>query len=63
MSAVNFIAREFFATENPYDGLLNILTEPQPLLDFSEGRGIKQKEEPLIKTLSLTLTEVHAYIR
>ncbi|XP_018392644.1 PREDICTED: dnaJ homolog subfamily B member 13-like [Cyphomyrmex costatus] len=50
--------REFFATENPYDDLLNILTEPQPLLEFPEGRGIKRKEEPLIKTLFLTLSEV-----
>lgn len=45
-------------TENPYDDLLNILMEPQPLLEFPEGRGIKRKEEPLIKTLYLTLSEV-----
>ncbi|XP_011866244.1 PREDICTED: dnaJ homolog subfamily B member 13-like [Vollenhovia emeryi] len=50
--------REFFATENPYDDLLNILTEPQPLLEFPEGRGVKRKEEPLIKTLFLTLSEI-----
>lgn len=58
MFIVNFIVREFFATENPYDDLLNILTEPQHLLEFPEGRGIKRKEEPLIKTLYLTLSEV-----
>ncbi|XP_011639483.1 dnaJ homolog subfamily B member 13-like [Pogonomyrmex barbatus] len=50
--------REFFTTENPYDDLLKILIEPQPLLEFSKGRGIKEKEEPLIKTLFLTLSEV-----
>ncbi|XP_039309202.1 dnaJ homolog subfamily B member 13 [Solenopsis invicta] len=56
--SLTLIIREFFATENPYDDLLNILTEPQPLLEFPEGRGIKRKEEPLIKTLFLTLSEV-----
>ncbi|XP_029173091.1 dnaJ homolog subfamily B member 13-like [Nylanderia fulva] len=50
--------REFFAVQNPYNDLLNILTESQPLLDFPEGRGIKRKEEPLIKTLFLTLSEI-----
>ncbi|XP_018339918.1 PREDICTED: dnaJ homolog subfamily B member 13-like [Trachymyrmex septentrionalis] len=50
--------REFFATENPYDDLLNILTEPQSLLEFPEGQGIKRKEESLIKTLFLTLSEI-----
>ncbi|EFN82829.1 DnaJ-like protein subfamily B member 13, partial [Harpegnathos saltator] len=50
--------REFFVDENPYEDLLNILTEPQPLLEFLEGRGRKRKEEPWIKTLSLTLSEV-----
>ncbi|EZA58803.1 DnaJ-like protein subfamily B member [Ooceraea biroi] len=50
--------REFFANENPYGDLLNILTESQPLFDFPEGRGIKRKEEPLIKILFLTLSEV-----
>ncbi|CAL1680303.1 unnamed protein product [Lasius platythorax] len=50
--------REFFAVQNPYDDLLNILTEPQPLFGFPEGQGIKRKEEPLIKTLFLTLSEV-----
>jgi len=60
MPIANFIIREFFATENPYDDLLNILTEPQPLFEFPEGRGIKRKEEPLIKTLFLTLSEVRS---
>jgi len=56
----NFIIREFFMTENPYDDLLNILTQPQSLFEFPEGRGIKRKEEPLIKTLFLTLSEVRS---
>lgn len=50
-------------TENPYDDLLKILKEPQPLLEFSKGRGIKEKEEPLIKTLFLTLSEVRIDLR
>ncbi|XP_014480551.1 PREDICTED: dnaJ homolog subfamily B member 13-like [Dinoponera quadriceps] len=50
--------REFFVNENPYEDLLSILTEPQPLLEFPEGRGIKRKEQPWIKTLPLTLAEV-----
>lgn len=45
--------------ENPFEDLLNILTEPQPLLEFPEGRGIKRKEEPWVKSLPLTLSEVH----
>ncbi|CAL7934854.1 unnamed protein product [Xylocopa violacea] len=50
--------REFFGTESPYADLLHILTQPSSLLEFPEGRGIKRKEEPLIKTLYLTLLEV-----
>ncbi|XP_050462912.1 dnaJ homolog subfamily B member 13-like [Cataglyphis hispanica] len=50
--------REFFVAENPFVNLLHILTEPQPLLQFPEGRGIKRKDEPWIKTLFLTLSEI-----
>ncbi|KAG7210912.1 hypothetical protein KM043_016289 [Ampulex compressa] len=50
--------RDFFGTESPYPDLLNILEQPLPLFEFIEGRGIKLKEEPLIKTLYLTLPEV-----
>lgn len=57
-----FTIREFFAAENPYDDLLNVLTESQPLLEFPEGRGIKRKEKPLIKTLFLTLSEVVSFV-
>ncbi|XP_011063187.1 PREDICTED: dnaJ homolog subfamily B member 13-like [Acromyrmex echinatior] len=48
--------REFFAAENPYDDLLNILTEPH--LKFPEGQGIKRKQKSLIKSLYLTLSEI-----
>ncbi|XP_071870344.1 dnaJ homolog subfamily B member 13 [Bombus fervidus] len=50
--------REFFGTESPYADLLYVLTQSSSLLEFPEGRGIKRKEEPLIKTLYLTLLEV-----
>ncbi|XP_017763171.1 PREDICTED: dnaJ homolog subfamily B member 13-like [Eufriesea mexicana] len=50
--------REFFGTESPYADLLYVLTQSPSLLEFPEGRGIKCKEEPLIKTLYLTLLEV-----
>ncbi|XP_032668784.1 dnaJ homolog subfamily B member 13-like [Odontomachus brunneus] len=50
--------REFFVNENPYEDLANILKESQPLLECPEGRGIRRKEKPWIKTLSLTLSEV-----
>ncbi|XP_043598679.1 dnaJ homolog subfamily B member 13-like [Bombus pyrosoma] len=50
--------REFFGTESPYADLLYVLAQSSSLLEFPEGRGIKRKEEPLIKTLYLTLLEV-----
>ncbi|XP_076235032.1 LOW QUALITY PROTEIN: dnaJ homolog subfamily B member 13 [Calliopsis andreniformis] len=50
--------REFFGSESPYADLLHILTQPSSLLEFPEGRGLKRKEEPLIKTLYLTLLEI-----
>ncbi|XP_043515559.1 dnaJ homolog subfamily B member 13-like [Frieseomelitta varia] len=50
--------KEFFGTESPYADLLYVLTQSLTLLEFPEGRGIKRKEEPLIKTLYLTLVEV-----
>nr|XP_031836688.1 dnaJ homolog subfamily B member 13-like [Nomia melanderi] len=50
--------REFFGTDSPYADLLHVLTQPSTLLEFPEGRGLKRKEEPLIKTLYLTLFEV-----
>ncbi|KAK1129955.1 hypothetical protein K0M31_019648 [Melipona bicolor] len=52
------LCREFFGTESPYADLLYVLTQSLTLLEFPEGRGIKRKEEPLIKTLYLTLVEV-----
>lgn len=52
------LLREFFGSESPYADLLHILTQPSSLLEFPEGRGLKRKEEPLIKTLYLTLLEV-----
>ncbi|XP_015179990.1 PREDICTED: dnaJ homolog subfamily B member 13-like [Polistes dominula] len=51
--------REFFATENPYADLLDHLTRPQTLLEFSEGRGIKIKDQPVINKLQLSLQEVY----
>lgn len=57
---MQIFSREFFANEHPYDDiLLNILKKPQPLLEFRESRDIKKKEEPLIKILFLSLSEVH----
>ncbi|XP_034191882.1 dnaJ homolog subfamily B member 13 isoform X1 [Osmia lignaria lignaria] len=50
--------REFFGTESPYADLFHVLTQPSSVLEFPEGRGLKRKEEPLIKTLYLTLLEV-----
>ncbi|XP_012285598.1 dnaJ homolog subfamily B member 13-like [Orussus abietinus] len=50
--------REFFGTCSPYANLLDVLTRPLPLQEFPEGRGLKRKEEPLIKSLQLTLEEV-----
>nr|XP_033336325.1 dnaJ homolog subfamily B member 13-like [Megalopta genalis] len=50
--------REFFGTDKPYADLLHVLSQPSTLLEFPEGRGLKRKEEPLIKTLYLTLLEV-----
>nr|XP_012139886.1 PREDICTED: dnaJ homolog subfamily B member 13-like [Megachile rotundata] len=50
--------REFFGTESPYADLFHVLTQPPSVLEFPEGRGLKRKEEPLIKTLYLTLLEV-----
>ncbi|XP_026671683.1 dnaJ homolog subfamily B member 13-like [Ceratina calcarata] len=55
--------REFFGTESPYADLLYVLTQSPSLLEFPEGRGAKRKEEPLIKTLYLTLLEVSSYRR
>ncbi|XP_053972294.1 dnaJ homolog subfamily B member 13-like [Hylaeus volcanicus] len=50
--------REFFGTETPYADLLHILSQPSSMLEFPEGQGLKRKEEPLIKTLYLTLSEI-----
>ncbi|XP_076182245.1 dnaJ homolog subfamily B member 13 [Ptiloglossa arizonensis] len=50
--------REFFGTETPYADLLYTLSQPSSVLEFPEGRGLKRKEEPLIKTLYLTLLEI-----
>ncbi|XP_076637178.1 dnaJ homolog subfamily B member 13 [Colletes latitarsis] len=50
--------REFFGTESPYADLLQIVLQPPSVLEFPEGRGLKRKEEPLIKTLYLTLPEI-----
>ncbi|KZC05660.1 DnaJ like protein subfamily B member 13, partial [Dufourea novaeangliae] len=50
--------REFFGTDSPYADLLHVLTQPSAPLEFPEGRGLKRKEEPLIKSLYLTLAEV-----
>ncbi|XP_015513655.2 dnaJ homolog subfamily B member 13 [Neodiprion pinetum] len=50
--------RDFFGTSSPYADLLDVLANPLPLYELPEGRGIKRKEEPLIKPLLLTLNEV-----
>lgn len=50
--------REFFGTASPYGDLLDILEHPLPFFDNPEGRGVKSKEETLIKPLLLTLSEV-----
>ncbi|XP_033208882.1 dnaJ homolog subfamily B member 13-like [Belonocnema kinseyi] len=50
--------REFFGTTSPYADLLDILEHPLPIYETLEGRGIKCKEEPLIKPLYLTLSEI-----
>jgi len=49
---------KFFGTDNPYADLLDVYHNPPPLFDFPEGKGIKKKEPPLVKTLELTLEEV-----
>ncbi|XP_012267290.2 dnaJ homolog subfamily B member 13-like [Athalia rosae] len=50
--------RDFFGTSSPYADLIDVLAKPLPLYELPEGRGIKRKEEPLIKPLLLTLNEV-----
>ncbi|XP_046753176.1 dnaJ homolog subfamily B member 13-like [Diprion similis] len=50
--------RDFFGTSSPYADLLDVLANPLPLYELPEGRGIKRKEEPLIKPLLLTLNEI-----
>ncbi|XP_076293686.1 dnaJ homolog subfamily B member 13 isoform X2 [Lasioglossum baleicum] len=50
--------REFFGSDSPHADLLHVLSQPSTLLEFPEGRGLKRKEEPLIKTLYLSLLEV-----
>ncbi|XP_069705760.1 dnaJ homolog subfamily B member 13-like [Periplaneta americana] len=50
--------REFFGTESPYPDLLDVLIDPLPLYSLPEGKGIKRKEEPLRRTLYLTLSEL-----
>ncbi|XP_051176609.1 dnaJ homolog subfamily B member 13-like [Leptopilina boulardi] len=51
--------REFFGTTSPYADLLNIVEHPLSCFETSEGRDVKRKEEPLIKPLLLTLSEVY----
>ncbi|XP_014209933.1 dnaJ homolog subfamily B member 13-like [Copidosoma floridanum] len=50
--------REFFGTENPYADLLDNLAKPPLRGDCPEARGIKIKDEDVIKPLPLTLNEV-----
>ncbi|XP_043476671.1 dnaJ homolog subfamily B member 13-like [Leptopilina heterotoma] len=50
--------REFFGTTSPYADLLDIPKKPVKSLEKPEECEIKSKEEPIIKPLSLTLSEI-----
>ncbi|XP_015604605.2 dnaJ homolog subfamily B member 13-like [Cephus cinctus] len=50
--------REFFGTTSPYADILDILGKPLPLYNVGGRKGVKKKDESVIKPLLLTLSEI-----
>lgn len=50
--------KEFFGTTNPYVDLVQKRYSPEELFTFPLGKGIREKEPPLIRPLALSLEEL-----
>lgn len=50
--------REFYGTQSPYADLLDAYVHPLPLYHLPEGKGVKNKQEALIRPIYCTLEEV-----
>ncbi|KAJ2942906.1 hypothetical protein O0L34_g15095 [Tuta absoluta] len=51
--------REFFGTANPYADLLDYYENPPPMFESPLGKGYKEKDETIVRPLSLSLEEVY----
>ncbi|KAL0269680.1 UNVERIFIED_CONTAM: hypothetical protein PYX00_007329 [Menopon gallinae] len=50
---------EFFGTQSPYADIVEIEDHCQPIYNLPEGRGVKNKPEPMVRPIYCTLEEIY----
>ncbi|CAH2094061.1 unnamed protein product [Euphydryas editha] len=51
--------QNFFGTKNPYADILDYYENPPPMFESPLGKGYKEKDQTIVRPLSLTLEEVY----